>query len=96
MNSRRERALFFLGSSLLLLWPAFINGYPYIFTDTVGYLDAGNGLALALLGKGWGSLGERSEVFSFSIYLPNRLAGSRHQAKSKLIAFGYLHEKRRL
>ena len=69
MNSRREKALFFLGSSLLLLWPAFLNGYPYIFTDTIGYLDAGNCLALALLGKGWGSFGERSEVYSFSIYV---------------------------
>lgn len=39
MGPRRGAAVAVAGGALLLLWPAFLNGYPLVFSDTGAFLE---------------------------------------------------------
>ena len=54
-------------SGILLLYPAFINGYPLMFPDGVDYLYFGRGVLRMLLTGQLSQYGMRSEVFSLSM-----------------------------
>lgn len=69
MRFAPHRIAYYTVSVLLLLWPALLNGYPIIFTDTISYMEAGNRIALALKGVPISYFGDRSEFYSASLYL---------------------------
>lgn len=61
------RAKLWLLSGALLLYPAFLNGYPLMFPDGVDYLYFGRGVLRKLLTGQPSHYGIRSEVFSLSM-----------------------------
>ena len=58
--------------ALMLCWPAFCNGYPLLFPDSLEYLGAGHGITLVLRGKyapTWMFFSIRSEMYAAGIFL---------------------------
>jgi hypothetical protein len=69
------RAAAVLGGTLMLCWPAFWNGYPLLFPDSLEYLGTGHGISLVLRGKyapAWMYTSTRSEIYSLGIFLLHR------------------------
>jgi hypothetical protein len=52
-----------------MCWPALWNGYPLLYPDSISYVDDGRGVLQALLHRGTGFAGMRSEMYSLGIYL---------------------------
>ena len=59
-----------VAGALLMMWPAFLNGYPLLYPDSMSYLGDGRPLARMLLlhgPKGYSAM--RSEFYSLGILL---------------------------
>ncbi len=66
------RALAIAVVAACLCWPALWNGYPLLYSDSLGYLQGGHAIARKLLGEGvpsWSYSSERSEIYAIGIYL---------------------------
>jgi len=58
-----------IAGALLMLWPAFLNGYPLFYPDSMSYLGDGRPLARILLLHGPKDyLAMRSEIYSLGIF----------------------------
>lgn len=67
--ARLKRALAILAGALILLWPAFLSGYPLLYPDSMSYLGDGRPLARILFlhaPKGYAAM--RSELYSLGIF----------------------------
>jgi len=55
IEQRWPLLIFVLGASFALLWPAFVNGQPFIFSDTTNYVRGMDAAAYRLTGirSGW-------------------------------------------
>lgn len=63
-----QRAAAVLAGVLIMLWPAFYNGYPILYPDTMTYLDDGRIVAQAIfLHRLSGYYGMRSFIYSLGI-----------------------------
>jgi hypothetical protein len=68
LTTRIWRSLVVLAGALLMVWPAFCNGYPLLYPDSMSYLRDGRPLAKMLLLHGpKGYLAMRSEIYSLGI-----------------------------
>src|ERR1700761_4337855 len=71
-NSAKRRSLFeyisVLLGALLIPWPAFYNGLPLLYPDTLDYVRAGHLISQALFfHRMSGSYGIRSRIYSLGI-----------------------------
>ena len=63
------RAVAVLLGALILSWPAIYNGYPFLYPDSVSYLDSGRTVARALfLHQFSQDYGPRSVFYSLAIF----------------------------
>jgi hypothetical protein len=69
LNSAVGRAPAVIAGALAMCWPALWNGYPLLYPDSISYVDDGRGVLQALLHRGTGFAGMRSEMYSLGIYL---------------------------
>jgi len=66
---RLPDAVVIAAGALAMCWPAFLNGFPLLFTDSINYLNDGRFIRDVLLGAPARSAGwMRSPVYSLLIY----------------------------